>query len=201
MSDANPLIQMETSMGEIILELDAGKAPLSVANFIAYARAGHYDGTIFHRVIKGFMIQGGGMTPELAEKPTAAAIRNEAGNGLKNKTGTIAMARTAEVDSATAQFFINTEDNKSLDHGGSRPELYGYAVFGQVVDGMDVVYTIEQVATAPAAGHQDRPRGAGGHPPGDGDRLTWKTISPRTVLPPTSAWNSSKPGPAMRKPA
>ena len=154
---SNPLIQMETSLGEILFELDADKAPLSVANFIAYAQAGHYDGTIFHRVIKGFMIQGGGMTPELAERPTHEAIRNEAGNGLKNKTGTIAMARTADIDSATAQFFINTADNKVLDHGGSRPELFGYAVFGQVVDGMDVVYTIEQVATASKDGHQDVP--------------------------------------------
>lgn len=154
---SNPLIQMETSLGEILLELDTAKAPLSVANFLAYARAGHYDGTIFHRVIKGFMIQGGGLTPDLAERPTGEPIKNEAGNGLRNKTGTIAMARTAEIDSACAQFFINTDDNKSLDHGGSRPELYGYAVFGQVVDGMDVVYTIEQVATAPQGEHQDVP--------------------------------------------
>ena len=157
MSTANPLVQMETSLGEILLELDAAKAPLSVANFVAYAKAGHYDGTIFHRVIKGFMIQGGGMTPDMAERSTGGPIKNEAGNGLKNKIGTIAMARTAEVDSATAQFFINTADNKSLDHGGSRPELYGYAVFGKVVDGMDVVYTIEQVATGSQAGHQDVP--------------------------------------------
>ncbi len=157
MSTSNPLVQMETSLGEILLELDSAKAPLSVANFVTYARAGHYDGTIFHRVIKGFMIQGGGMTPGLTERPTEAPIRNEAGNGLKNRTGTIAMARTTEVDSATAQFFINTADNKALDHGGSRPELYGYAVFGQVVDGMDVVYTIEQVATGTKGGHQDVP--------------------------------------------
>jgi peptidyl-prolyl cis-trans isomerase B (cyclophilin B) len=157
MSTSNPLVQMETSLGEVLVELDSTKAPLSVANFVAYARAGHYDGTIFHRVIKGFMIQGGGMTPDLMERPTEAPIRNEAGNGLKNKTGTIAMARTAEVDSATAQFFINTADNKSLDHGGSRPELYGYAVFGKVVDGMDVVYTIEQVATGTKGSHQDVP--------------------------------------------
>ena len=157
MSTANPLIQMETSKGEILLELDAAKAPVSVANFIRYARAGHYDGTIFHRVIRGFMIQGGGMTPELVERPTAEPIRNEAANGLRNRTGTIAMARTTEVDSATAQFFINTADNKSLDHGGLRPDLFGYAVFGKVVDGMDVVYTIEQVTTGTRAGHQDVP--------------------------------------------
>ncbi len=157
MSTSNPLIQIETSLGEILLELDAAKAPVSVENFLGYARSGHYDGTIFHRVIKGFMIQGGGLTPGLTEKPTGAPIRNEAGNGLKNKTGTVAMARTVEVDSATAQFFINTADNKFLDHGGSRPEVFGYAVFGRVVDGMDVVYTIEQVATGTRDGHQDVP--------------------------------------------
>lgn len=158
MSTSNPLIQMETSKGEIILELDRAKAPVSVENFIAYALAGHYDGTIFHRVIKGFMIQGGGLTPELEKKPTREPIKNEAGNGLKNKTGTIAMARTAEIDSATAQFFINTEDNKSLDHGGLNPSVFGYAVFGKVVDGMDVVYTIEQVPTGAAADFQDVPQ-------------------------------------------
>ena len=158
MSTSNPLIQMETSKGEIILELDRAKAPASVENFIAYALAGHYDGTIFHRVIKGFMIQGGGLTPELEKKPTREPIKNEAGNGLKNKTGTISMARTAEIDSATAQFFINTEDNKSLDHGGLNLSVFGYAVFGKVVDGMDVVYTIEQVPTGTAADLQDVPQ-------------------------------------------
>lgn len=158
MSSSNPLVQMETSHGEIILELDAVRAPLSVENFVAYARAGHYDGTIFHRVIKGFMIQGGGLTPGMEEKPTRAPIRNEATNGLKNRAGTIAMARTGEVDSATAQFFINTEDNRSLDHGGLNPEVFGYAVFGKVVDGMDVVYAIERVPTGSAAGHQDVPK-------------------------------------------
>jgi peptidyl-prolyl cis-trans isomerase B (cyclophilin B) len=128
-----------------------------VENFIAYARAGHYDGTIFHRVIKGFMIQGGGLTPDLQEKPTNEPIKNEASNKLKNKVGTIAMARTVEIDSATAQFFINTEDNKFLNHSGLNPENYGYAVFGKVVDGMDVVYTIEQVATARAGDYEDVP--------------------------------------------
>jgi peptidyl-prolyl cis-trans isomerase B (cyclophilin B) len=157
MNTAHPLIQIETTHGEIVLELDAAKAPVSVENFIGYARASHYDGTIFHRVIKGFMIQGGGMTPDLTGRPTGAPIRNEAGNGLKNKTGTVAMARTAEIDSATAQFFINTADNKFLDHGGSRPEVFGYAVFGRVVDGMDVVYTIEQVAIGTRGGNQDLP--------------------------------------------
>ncbi len=158
MSASNPLIQMETSLGEIILELNAAKAPLTVANFIDYARAGHYDGTIFHRVIKEFMIQGGGLTPDLAEKPTGEPIKNEATNKLRNKTGTIAMARTSEVDSAQAQFFINTADNKSLDHAGSKPEVYGYAVFGEVIDGMDVVYTIEQAVTGSAGDYQDVPQ-------------------------------------------
>lgn len=160
MSASNPLIQMETSLGEIILELNAAKAPISVANFIAYAKAGHYDGTIFHRVIKDFMIQGGGLTPDLMEKPTGEPIKNEAPNKLRNKTGTIAMARAPEVDSAQAKFFINTADNKSLDHAGSKPEVYGYAVFGEVVDGMDVVYTIEQSITAAVGEHQDLPQEA-----------------------------------------
>ncbi len=155
---ANPLIQIETSFGEIVLELDAAKAPASVENFLAYARAGHYDGTIFHRVIKGFMIQGGGMTAAMEEKPVQAPIKNEANNGLKNKTGTVAMARTSEIDSATAQFFINTEDNKFLDHAGLNPDKFGYAVFGKVVDGMNIVYTIEQVATTNSGVHKDVPK-------------------------------------------
>lgn len=158
MSVSNPLIQMETSLGEIILELDAAKAPVSVENFLNYAREGHYDGTIFHRVIKGFMIQGGGLTPDMQEKPTRAPIKNEAGNKLKNKTGTIAMARTQDIESATAQFFINTEDNASLDHAGLRPDMYGYAVFGKVVDGMNVVYTIEQQLTGTLGDYSDVPK-------------------------------------------
>ena len=157
MSASNPLVQMETSLGEIVLELDIEKAPVSVENFIAYARSGHYDGTIFHRVIKGFMIQGGGLTPEMREKPTGPPIVNEARNKLKNRTGTIAMARTGEVDSATDQFFINTEDNKFLDNTGTSPADFGYAVFGKVVDGMNVVYKIEQRPTTSAAGHDDVP--------------------------------------------
>jgi peptidyl-prolyl cis-trans isomerase B (cyclophilin B) len=152
-----PMVQIETSHGEIILELDRVKAPVSVENFISYANAGHYDGTIFHRVIKGFMIQGGGLTADMQEKPTGEPIINEATNKLKNKTGTVAMARTGEINSATSQFFINTEDNKDLDHGGLKPEMYGYAVFGQVVDGMDVVYTIEQLTTTSTAGYDDVP--------------------------------------------
>ena len=157
MSVSNPLIQMETSLGEIILELDVEKAPVSVENFISYARSGHYDGTIFHRVIKGFMIQGGGLTPDMQEKTTRPPIVNEARNKLKNRTGTIAMARTGEVDSATDQFFINTENNKFLDNTGTSPADFGYAVFGKVVDGMDVVYKIEQRPTTSAAGHDDVP--------------------------------------------
>ena len=157
MSTANPMIQIETTLGEIILELDREKAPVSVENFIAYAKSGHYDGTIFHRVIRGFMVQGGGMTADLQEKPTGAPIVNEATNRVKNRVGTVAMARTAEVDSATAQFFINTENNTALNHTGQTPTDFGYAVFGQVVDGMDVVYTIEQQATTTVAGHDDVP--------------------------------------------
>ncbi len=157
MSASNPLVQMETSLGEVLLELDAAKAPVSVENFIAYARAGHYDGTIFHRVIKGFMVQGGGYTPEMVEKPTREPIANEARNKLKHKTGTVAMARSAEIDSARAQFFINTEDNKDLNNTGTSPQDFGYAVFGQVVDGMDVIYTIEQGATTSVEGHDDFP--------------------------------------------
>lgn len=156
MSD-NPLIQIETTHGEIFLELDRVKAPISVENFIAYANAGHYDGTIFHRIIKGFMIQGGGLTPDMQEKPTRPPIKNEAANKLKNKTGSVAMGRTSEIDSATAQFYINTADNRDLDHGGLKPEMFGYAVFGQVVDGMDVIYTIEQQATTSLAGYDDVP--------------------------------------------
>ena len=154
---SNPLIQIETSLGEIFLELDRDKAPISVENFITYANDGHYDGTIFHRVIKGFMIQGGGLTPDMQEKPTREPIINEATNKLKNKVGSVAMGRTGEINSATAQFYINTENNKDLDHGGLKPEMYGYAVFGQVVDGMDVVYTIEQQAVTRVAGHDDVP--------------------------------------------
>ncbi|MBW6512165.1 MAG: peptidylprolyl isomerase [Desulfuromonadaceae bacterium] len=154
---SNPLIQIDTSRGEIILELYADKAPLSVENFVTYARDGHYDGTVFHRVIKGFMIQGGGLTLDLEEKPTRAPIVNEANNRLKNKVGAVAMARTAEIDSASAQFFINTEVNKFLDYSGNNPQDFGYAVFGEVVDGMNVVYTIEQQATTCVGGYDDVP--------------------------------------------
>lgn len=130
---------IETNYGEITLALDEAKAPLSVANFLAYADAGHYEGTIFHRVIKDFMIQGGNFTTEMQPKATQAPIRNEATNGLRNLRGTIAMARTGVVDSATSQFFINLKDNAFLDHRNTSPQGFGYAVFGRVVAGMDVV--------------------------------------------------------------
>jgi peptidyl-prolyl cis-trans isomerase B (cyclophilin B) len=157
MSDPKPMIQIETTLGEIILELDREKAPVSVENFIQYAKSGHYDGTIFHRVMEGFMVQGGGMTVDMQEKPTGEPIVNEATNRVKNRVGTVAMARTSEINSATAQFFINTENNTALNYSGPTEADFGYAVFGQVVDGMDVVYTIEQQATATVAGHDDVP--------------------------------------------
>src|SRR6266705_4004145 len=128
---------MTTSMGNIRIELDAGKAPITTKNFLDYVSEGHYDGLIFHRVIPGFMIQGGGMDAQMNEKKNKAPIKNEAANGLKNKIGTVAMARTNVVDSATAQFFINVKDNDFLNHSG--PANYGYAVFGKVVEGTDVV--------------------------------------------------------------
>jgi peptidyl-prolyl cis-trans isomerase A (cyclophilin A) len=152
------VVLIETSMGNIKVELDAEKAPVSVKNFLEYARAGHYDGTIFHRVIKGFMIQGGGMTADLGEKRTTRApIRNEAGNGLKNQRGTIAMARTMVVDSATAQFYINTVDNPFLDHRDDSPGGFGYAVFGKVTEGLDVVDKIGATPTGRVRGFQDVP--------------------------------------------
>ena len=150
-------IAMETSMGTISLELDDGKAPLTVANFVEYAKAGHYDGTIFHRVIDGFMIQGGGFTKDMNQKPTKDPIRNEAMNGLKNVRGTIAMARTMVVDSATSQFFINLVDNDFLDFQTPTPQGFGYAVFGKVTDGMSVVDKIAKVRTGFAGPHQNVP--------------------------------------------
>jgi len=149
-SEKNPQVVMETSMGQIVIELYPDKAPVTVENFLRYVDEKHYDGTIFHRVIKRFMIQGGGYTQDMRDKETHAPIKNEAANGLKNKRGTLAMARTSEINSATDQFFINTQDNSFLDHG---TRDYGYAVFGKVVEGMDVVDKIESVQT----GAQDRP--------------------------------------------
>ncbi len=142
-----PRVALETSQGRIVLELDAAKAPKSVENFLAYARSGFYDGTIFHRVIKGFMIQGGGFTADMKQKPTNPSILNEADNGLKNLRGTVAMARTNDPHSATAQFFVNTVDNAFLDHTAKNPRGWGYAVFGKVVEGMEVVDKIAGVKT------------------------------------------------------
>ena len=147
--EKNPVVVIETSVGDITVELDQAKAPLSVANFLGYVKDGFYSGTIFHRVIKGFMVQGGGMTADGQKKPTKAPIRNEATNGLSNVRGTIAMARTNEVNSATSQFFINTVDNKGLDNSGIDPAKFGYAVFGKVTAGMDVVDKIEKAPTKP----------------------------------------------------
>ena len=148
---------IETSMGSITLELDDAKAPVTVANFLDYAKAGHYDGTIFHRVIDGFMIQGGGFTKAMDQKPTKVPIKNEAANGLLNKRGTIAMARTMVVDSATSQFFINLVDNDFLNFRAPTPQFFGYAVFGKVTDGMDVVDKIAKVKTGNSGMHQNVP--------------------------------------------
>ena len=151
---------IETSMGSITVELDDAKAPVTVKNFLDYATSGHYDGTIFHRVIDGFMIQGGGFTKAMDQKPTKAPIKNEAANGLTNKRGTIAMARTMVVDSATSQFFINLVDNDFLNFRAPTPQYYGYAVFGKVTDGMDVVDKIAKVKTGFAGPHQNVPEEA-----------------------------------------
>ena len=148
---------IETSMGTITVELDDAKAPITVKNFIDYAQAGHYDGTFFHRVIDGFMIQGGGFTKDMNQKETRAPIKNEAANGLKNARGTLAMARTMIVDSATSQFFINLVDNEFLDYRGPDPRMFGYAVFGKVTDGMEVVDRIAKVKTGFAGPHQNVP--------------------------------------------
>lgn len=150
-------VTMETSKGVITLELDSDKAPASVENFVTYAKAGHYDGTIFHRVIPGFMIQGGGFDTDMRQKATNPPIKIEADNGLKNDKGTVAMARTNVPDSATSQFFINVKDNGFLNHTSPTPQGWGYAVFGKVTGGMDVVASIENVATANKGGHQDVP--------------------------------------------
>jgi cyclophilin family peptidyl-prolyl cis-trans isomerase len=149
------MVRFETSLGGFTLELDSEKAPTSVANFLAYVDEGFFDGLIFHRVIPGFMIQGGGMTQDMVQKKNRPAIRNEAANGLKNARGTIAMARTNIVDSATSQFFINLVDNGFLDHQG--PSNFGYAVFGRVVEGMDIIDRIAREPTGRVKGHDDVP--------------------------------------------
>jgi len=150
-------VKLTTSMGPITLQLDKDKAPLSAANFAKYVDSGHYDGTIFHRVIDGFMIQGGGFTKDMAQKPTQPPIKNEAANGLKNDKYTVAMARTNVVDSATAQFFINVKDNDFLNHTAPNDRGFGYAVFGKVVEGKEVVDKIAKVATGNTGPHQNVP--------------------------------------------
>jgi peptidyl-prolyl cis-trans isomerase B (cyclophilin B) len=150
-------VKLHTTQGVITLELDAEKAPLTVENFLAYVNAGHYDNTIFHRVIDGFMIQGGGFEPGMEQKPTRTPIKNEADNGLKNTRGTIAMARTNDPHSATAQFFINLTDNSFLDFRAPDSQSWGYCVFGKVTDGLDVIDTIRKVKTGTKGLHQDVP--------------------------------------------
>lgn len=153
----DPKVQIQTSMGAIVVELDAKAAPKTVTNFLDYVRDGFYDGTIFHRVINNFMIQGGGLTPDMKKKPTRAPIANEADNGRQNLTGTIAMARTNAPHSATSQFFINAKDNSFLNHRGKTNRLWGYCVFGKVVKGMEVVRAIESVPTVVKSGRGDVP--------------------------------------------
>ncbi len=154
---SNPLVRLETSLGVITLELYPDKAPATVANFLQYVREGFYDGTVFHRVINGFMIQGGGLDANLNPKPNRAPIQNEADNGLTNQPYTVAMARTSDPNSATSQFFINVADNKSLNHTAKTPQGWGYAVFGKVVQGREVVDQIKAVPTGTRDGYQDVP--------------------------------------------
>ncbi|QXH44023.1 peptidyl-prolyl cis-trans isomerase [Pseudomonas xanthosomatis] len=151
-------VKLSTNHGEIVLQLNAEKAPQTTENFVQYVKDGHYDGTVFHRVIKGFMIQGGGFDASMGQKKTRASIQNEADNGLKNTKYSIAMARTMEPHSASAQFFINASDNDFLNHSGKNVQGWGYAVFGEVIEGREVVDAIEKVATGSKAGHQDVPK-------------------------------------------
>ena len=153
----NPKVKLTTSMGEIVLELNAEKAPLSVENYVNYVKNGHYDGLIFHRIIPGFMVQGGGIEPGMKERANLSPIENEADNGLKNNKGTIAMARTNDPHSATSQFFINLSDNDFLNHTSKDARGWGYTVFGEVVEGIEVVDAMGKVATGSAAGQQDVP--------------------------------------------
>ena len=153
-----PVVQFDTTHGAIVIELNSEKAPVTVATFLDYVESGHYDGTIFHRVIDGFMIQGGGMDADMNEKRTGTPIKNEADNGLKNDVGTIAMARTSDPHSATAQFFINVKNNDFLNYTSPTPHGWGYAVFGRVIDGMDVVNQIKGVPTGRYGYHSDVPR-------------------------------------------
>jgi peptidyl-prolyl cis-trans isomerase B (cyclophilin B) len=151
------MITFRTTMGDISIELDFDKAPISSANFLSYAKDNFYNDTVFHRVINGFMVQGGGMTSDMQQKQTNATIENEADNGLKNDIGTLAMARTADPHSASSQFFINVSNNDFLNHSGKNMQGWGYAVFGKVAEGMDVIEKIKSVATGSAFGHQDVP--------------------------------------------
>lgn len=153
----NPIVLIKTSMGDIKVELNAEKAPITVKNFVQYVNDGHFHGTIFHRVIDGFMIQGGGFTKDLQQKPTRAPIQIESDNGLKNTKGTLAMARTSDPNSASAQFFINVADNSFLDFKGKNAREYGYAVFGKVIEGMDVVENIKKVKTGTKGPHENVP--------------------------------------------
>lgn len=157
MVDMPPVVELETNMGAIVIELNEEKAPKTVENFLNYVNSGHYEGTIFHRVIDGFMIQGGGMDAQMNEKKTNAPIENEADNGLRNDKGTIAMARTQDPHSATSQFFINVKDNDFLNHSGKNMQGWGYTVFGKVTDGMDVIEKMRSVATGRFGMHADVP--------------------------------------------
>jgi peptidyl-prolyl cis-trans isomerase B (cyclophilin B) len=152
-----PQVALDTTMGRIVIELNAAKAPKTVANFIEYVKSGQYDGTIFHRVIDNFMIQGGGFDQNMRQKPTRASIENEADNGLTNDVGTLAMARTSDPHSAGAQFFINVKNNSFLNHSGKTMQGWGYAVFGRVIEGMDVVNQMKGVKTGNTGGHGDVP--------------------------------------------
>ncbi|MGO2339586.1 MAG: peptidylprolyl isomerase [Psychrobacter sp.] len=158
MVDMPPVVELDTNMGAIVIELNAEKAPKTVENFLNYVKSGQYDGTIFHRIIDGFMIQGGGMDAEMNEKPTNAPIENEADNGLKNDAGTIAMARTQDPHSATSQFFINVKDNGFLNHTGKNMQGWGYTVFGKVTSGMDVIEKMKGVPTGRFGMHADVPK-------------------------------------------
>jgi len=158
MVDMPPVVELDTNMGAIVIELNEEKAPKTVENFLNYVKSGQYDGTIFHRIIDGFMIQGGGMDAEMNEKPTNAPVENEADNGLKNEKGTIAMARTQDPHSATSQFFLNVKDNDFLNHTGKNMQGWGYTVFGKVTSGMDVIEKMKGVPTGRFGMHADVPK-------------------------------------------
>ena len=158
MVDMPPVVELDTNMGAIVIELNEEKAPKTVENFLNYVKSGHYDGTIFHRIIDGFMIQGGGMDADMNEKSTNKPVENEADNGLKNDAGTIAMARTQDPHSATSQFFVNVKDNDFLNHSGKNMQGWGYTVFGKVTSGMDVIEKMRGVPTGRFGMHADVPK-------------------------------------------